>query len=173
MLKYNSIELHLNSSPEFTKKYGKKVKELKGTYNKCRGYSSERFVTIPVNEESKPVIQKIFNEFGKKKTTVIPRGINGPYTGSLSAVMYVSKRTEDLFSVVEVSLQKNLEYRLENGWMSPVVLPTQEERIAEKKKNLKDKIESLKSALEKAEAELAEVESEEFQLPELSPIRYF
>jgi len=74
-----SVELHLSSDPQFTKKYGKAVKALGGRYNECRGNSYRRFVTLPWTDEGRSLANKLVAEFGTGsllcgKTTLIVRG---------------------------------------------------------------------------------------------------
>ena len=74
-----SVELHLSSNPEFTKKYGKAVKALGGRYSECRGDAHRRFVTLPWNDEGRSLANKLVAEFGTGsllcgKTTLIVRG---------------------------------------------------------------------------------------------------
>ena len=73
-----SIELHLGTSPEFSR-YSKKVKALGGRYNECRGNAYRRFVTLPWTEEGRELANKLVAEFGtgslqSGKTTLIVRG---------------------------------------------------------------------------------------------------
>ena len=69
------VELHLGTSPEFTK-YSKRVKALGGKYSDCRGNTSKRFVTLPWTPEGRELADKLVAEFGwSKKTTLIVRGV--------------------------------------------------------------------------------------------------
>jgi hypothetical protein len=72
-----AIELHLSGSPEFSK-YSKKVKALRGVYSTCRGYSSERYVTLPWNPEGRDLADRLVKEFGRGSnggTVVVVRGV--------------------------------------------------------------------------------------------------
>lgn len=70
------VELHLGTSPEFSK-YSKKVKALGGKYSDCRGNTSKRFVTLPWTPEGRELADKLVAQFGRgRDTTLIVRGVN-------------------------------------------------------------------------------------------------
>ena len=56
------VRLDLNTDPTFVKKYGKKVKEVGGSYDAARGQISHRFVYLPIAAES--LINDVWREFG-------------------------------------------------------------------------------------------------------------
>jgi hypothetical protein len=89
-----SIELHLNGSPDFTRKYGHKVKSLGGRYSACRGYSIKRFVDVPWTTEGQSLANELIAEFGNsKRTTVVLRGVStfrGKHVHAHVVVHYVS-----------------------------------------------------------------------------------
>lgn len=63
-----SIELHIYSSAfdgNFTRKFGKRVKNAGGKYTDCRGSYTRRYVTIPLNEKNRPLIEAILVLDGK------------------------------------------------------------------------------------------------------------
>jgi len=65
------VEIHLNSSPDFTRKgYGKKVKAVGGKFAECRGYSSIRFVHIPMLGNTE-LIDEVIHKFGQPKHTPV------------------------------------------------------------------------------------------------------
>jgi hypothetical protein len=71
-----AVELHLGTSPEFSK-YSSKVKSLGGRYSHCRGDVSKRFVTLPWTEEGRALADKLVAEFGRGRgTTLIVRGVD-------------------------------------------------------------------------------------------------
>lgn len=78
-------EIHCNASPDFTRKYGRKVKAVGGTYSVCRGYSEKRYVKIPNTPEGRKVADAVIREFGryhgsgrKNSCVVISRGVVEP-----------------------------------------------------------------------------------------------
>jgi hypothetical protein len=95
-----SIELHLGTSPEFSR-YSKKVKALGGTYSECRGYASHRFVHLPLTEDGKALANKLISEFGRpaNKTTTVVRGLPADFRGkhihAPVVVHYVNKNEAD------------------------------------------------------------------------------
>jgi hypothetical protein len=95
-----SIELHLGTSPEFSR-YSKKVKALGGTYSECRGHASYRFVSLPLTEDGKALANKLIAEFGRhahKTTTVvrgIPRDFRGKHIHAPVVVHYIDKNEAD------------------------------------------------------------------------------
>jgi len=71
------IELHLSGNPEFTRKYGQKVKAAGGRYSECRGDSSIRFVHLPLS--CGDLANKLIREYGQTRrgngrATIIFRG---------------------------------------------------------------------------------------------------
>ena len=71
-----AVELHLGTSPEFSK-YSKKVKSLGGRYSHCRGDASKRFVTLPWTPEGRELADSLVAEFGRgRDTTLIVRGVD-------------------------------------------------------------------------------------------------
>jgi len=95
-----SIELHLGTSPEFSR-YSKKVKALGGTYTECRGYASHRFVHLPLTEEGRALANKLIAEFGRTahKTTTVVRGLPSQFRGkhihAPVVVHYIDKNEAD------------------------------------------------------------------------------
>lgn len=80
-----SVELHLSTSPEFSR-YSKKVKALGGRYSHCRGDVSRRFVTLPWTEEGRELANTLVAQFGTGsvicgKTTLIVRTCNRSFRG--------------------------------------------------------------------------------------------
>lgn len=72
-MKPTHIELHLNTSPDFVKRYGKRVKAAGGRYSRVNGYVESRYVTVPVSDPA--LIDDIAESFpGYKKTVSIVRG---------------------------------------------------------------------------------------------------
>lgn len=57
------IELHIEPAPDFTKRFGAKVKKVGGRYSEVRGDKSKRFVTIPVTAFTTALVQDIVSEF--------------------------------------------------------------------------------------------------------------
>lgn len=109
-----SFELHINSDPDFTKKFGKKVKAIGGHYRACRGYQTTRFVHIPNTEEGRELAQAILDEFAfdsvkpdkfhlRKTSTVISRGL--PLLLPSWAIVHYTKSIDEALSM----LAKNLE----------------------------------------------------------------
>lgn len=76
-----SIELHLGTSPEFSR-YSKKVKALGGRYSECRGDAPSRYVHLPWTEEGRALANTLVAQFGRGKsncnrgTTLIARGVD-------------------------------------------------------------------------------------------------
>lgn len=93
-----AIELHLGTSPEFTR-YSKKVKALGGTYSQCRGNAGYRFVDLPLTEDGRALVNELIARFGRLKTTTVIRGIprdyNGKHIHAPVVVHHVSKNDED------------------------------------------------------------------------------
>lgn len=86
-----AIELHLGTSPEFTR-YSKKVKALGGKYSDCRGNASKRFVTLPWSDEGRALANKLFEEFvWCQKTTLIVRGVDSYRNKHVQAWVIVHK----------------------------------------------------------------------------------
>lgn len=86
-----SIELHLGTSPEFTR-YSKKVKALGGRYSDCRGHASKRYVTLPWSDEGRALANKLFEEFvWCPKTTLIVRGVDSYRNKHVQAWVIVHK----------------------------------------------------------------------------------
>jgi hypothetical protein len=66
---YGKLELHLTSDPEFTGKFGRRVKEAGGTHSGARGYRTTRYVTIPAAQTV--LINELARKFGRSSKTVV------------------------------------------------------------------------------------------------------
>lgn len=94
-----SIELHLGTSPEFSR-YSKKVKALGGRYSECRGHRSNRYVHLPWNEEGRSLANRLVAEFGRgdRRTVAIVRGVDsfrGRHVHAQVVVRYIDKNDAD------------------------------------------------------------------------------
>lgn len=93
-----SIELHLSSSPLFTK-YAKKVKALGGKYSECRGHSNTRYVHLPLTGEGRALANRLVAEFSARPVTVvIARGVDtfrGRHVPAPVVVQRVSRSSAD------------------------------------------------------------------------------
>jgi hypothetical protein len=93
-----SIELHLSSSPLFSK-YAKKVKALGGRYTECRGHSHTRYVHLPLTSEGRSLANRLIAEFSARPaTTVIARGVDsfrGRHVHAPVVVQRVSRSAAD------------------------------------------------------------------------------
>ncbi len=93
-----AVELHLGTSPEFTR-YSKKVKALGGRYSDCRGNAYKRFVDLPWTPEGRELANKLIAEFGRgKRTTAIVRGVNsykGKHVNAPVVVHYIDRNASD------------------------------------------------------------------------------
>ena len=72
-----SVELHLSTSPELPKRFGKRIKAAGGDYSACRGYCDHRYVTLPLTDDTRGLINDLLRAHGKtggKGTTVVARG---------------------------------------------------------------------------------------------------
>lgn len=98
-----SIELHLASSPEFSR-YSKKVKAIGGSYSACRGNCYKRYVSLPWTDEGRALANKLIAEFGRGKsnsnrgTPVVARGVDrfrGKHVNAPIVVQYIDKSESD------------------------------------------------------------------------------
>lgn len=98
-----SIELHLGTSPEFSR-YSKKVKALGGRYSECRGDVPSRYVHLPWTEEGRALANTLVAQFGRGKsncnrgTTLIARGVDsfrGRHIHAPVVVQHVDKDEAD------------------------------------------------------------------------------
>ena len=60
-LTFARLELHLDGSPTFTRRFGKKVQAAGGRYSHARGDQTTRYVHVPVKEVK--LIADLLNEF--------------------------------------------------------------------------------------------------------------
>lgn len=60
-LTFKRLELHLDASPTFTRRFGKKVQAAGGHYSHARGDTTTRYVHVPVKEVK--LIADLLNEF--------------------------------------------------------------------------------------------------------------
>jgi hypothetical protein len=71
--KPDSVELHLNTNPDFTRNgWGIIVRAQGGKFTPCRGHCSNRFVTLPIDRVG--IINTLISKFGFKNTTLVFRG---------------------------------------------------------------------------------------------------
>jgi hypothetical protein len=101
-----SVELHLGSNPEFTRKYGAKVKAAGGRYTECRGHSNTRFVDLPWTDESRDLANKLIAEFGRlnNRTVVVlrpDRTFRGKHVHAPVVVHYVSQTDANPCGIVQ------------------------------------------------------------------------
>lgn len=102
------LELHLNNDPAMPRDLGKEVKREGGSYTKCHGHSSMRFVTVPATAED--LVRSLINRYGSNPTTVVSKGVEAPF--SWIVVHDIAKRHENpaKFAVDEYN-RKMAEYR--------------------------------------------------------------
>ena len=60
-LTFKRLELHLNASPTFTRRFGKKVQAAGGHYSHARGDQNTRYVYLPPRQVE--LIAELLNEF--------------------------------------------------------------------------------------------------------------
>lgn len=58
------VRIDCGADPEFTRKYGQKVKAAGGKYTECRGHAGKRYVTVPT-EGNEALISAIAEDFGR------------------------------------------------------------------------------------------------------------
>lgn len=89
------VVLHLYGNPEFTKKFGKKVKKAGGRYSKCRGWrSGRRFVHMPLkSDEDRELVNKIYSTYGDG--TIIATAGVPDHTEAWMTVMSVPRKSSD------------------------------------------------------------------------------
>ena len=69
-----TVDIHACADPEFTRRFGKRVKAAGGDYSHARGNQCTRFVTVPITEPE--MIDEIVAAYPHyKKTTVIFNGM--------------------------------------------------------------------------------------------------
>jgi hypothetical protein len=101
-IEVTSIELHLGSSPDLPKRYGRKIKAMGGSYRAARGHDTTRFVHIPATDEGLALCDVLRDQFGsyfrtgQRVATVIFRG---PETRNLQAWQHVFSRGDSWVSV--------------------------------------------------------------------------
>lgn len=72
------VEMHLSVNAELPKRFGTRIKAAGGEYSTCRGYTTKRFVTVPISETE--LINELMAAYGRRfeddtqKITVIFRG---------------------------------------------------------------------------------------------------
>lgn len=102
------IDLHLNSSPEFSR-YAKKVRALGGRYSECRGYSPKRYVTLPWTDDGRKLANLLISKFGQPFTTVVagvPESFRGAYVPAGVRVHTVPKDAADPCGTLESLYRK-------------------------------------------------------------------
>lgn len=126
----NSFELHLSGDTGFTSgSWGRKVKDLGGSYSECRGYHDGRSVDVPNTAPGRKLAAELIARFSgyvplapKGKTTVILRRIEGEcaYRGDGSAnleVQYVEPSADALLVLAQLGvLLSNYEERCRVRW---------------------------------------------------------
>ena len=88
-----NVELHLSGNPELIKKYGKKIKAVRGHYSECRGYQNKRFVTVPATETDLINVLVQTYPWGNTKTTMVARESGPTYGNALNNNLYYYSRT--------------------------------------------------------------------------------
>lgn len=71
------VELHLSTDTSLPKRFGKKIKAAGGGYSNCRRRGSHRYVTLPLRDDTRDLINDLLRQYGRtggKGTTVIARG---------------------------------------------------------------------------------------------------
>ena len=92
---HNRFELHINASPDFTRKgWGKKVRAAGGTFRNVRGFTDVRIVFLPATEETCALAVDLVCAFPRQHsagTVVLGRTVGRP-TGSPSLYYTVNAR---------------------------------------------------------------------------------
>jgi hypothetical protein len=89
------IELHLSSHNDLVKRYGKAIKAAGGAYSACRGHRTTRYLTLPLRDDTRTLINALVNAYGGPKTTMIARGTSVAGSMSWMDVHYVRKSDDD------------------------------------------------------------------------------
>lgn len=70
-----AVEAHLSGNPEFTRRFGQRVRNAGGKYNECRGHSETRYVTLPM--AARDLMDEICATYPKGlQTTLVARGLD-------------------------------------------------------------------------------------------------
>lgn len=56
------VELHIAADPTFTRKWGKRVKIVGGSYSDIRGHAYKRYVMLPFNEQTASLVEGIVDD---------------------------------------------------------------------------------------------------------------
>jgi len=108
------VELHLASNSTLPKRYGKKIKAAGGRYDACRGHSSTRYVTLPI-EGNEALINTLCHDYGfQKQTTIIMRGGT---TGRFQSwvVVHHAAKGDDMLRVAQASYDRALQGAVKRG----------------------------------------------------------
>lgn len=68
------VELHLRPMP-LGRRISRRIRDAGGSYSHCRGHSTVRFVTVPLDPD---LVRELVREFGGRRTTVVLRGRHWP-----------------------------------------------------------------------------------------------
>ena len=84
-------EIHCKPDAAFTRKYGRKVKAVGGSYGDCRGYAETRYVVIPDSPEGRKVADAVIRD--DKENRVLPvAGLTGLVDEATERIVCVHDR---------------------------------------------------------------------------------
>lgn len=117
------ISLHLNPTPEFTRKgFGKKVTQAGGKWFAARGSIEHRYVTLPLGcPGTEALVDELLARFPTHKTTtVIFRGTY--HIPAWVEVRYIAEGTEKPFAAALEQRTRALQSAVKRGVLPDIVL---------------------------------------------------
>lgn len=110
-----SIEIQLEYDTKAPRLFGKKIKAAGGSCSACRGWKTTRYIHLPINADTRPLINAIVHECGNPETVMIAR--NTDVRGSLAwmDVHRVPRREPDPISVFLAKYWKAIEAACSRG----------------------------------------------------------
>jgi len=112
------VRMDLTTSPSLVKRFGKKIKTAGGTYSKCRGYADYRYVSLPLNDDTRDLINTLIREYGKtggKDTTMVARSTGVSGAQAWMDVHYVPHGADSPLRVFEEKYFQALRNAMDRG----------------------------------------------------------
>ena len=142
------MRIDISASPEFTAKYGAKVKALGGSYSRVSSFASNRHVYLPVSKEGIALADVIIRDF---RPGAVPHPTQGRIGGARVAIVfdrvtrqggeavhnlpsnlsvhYMSLRHDSVWDVIRGDFAHALAHAAERGYIkSDTDLGTEDER---------------------------------------------
>ena len=127
------VEIHFHDIDTFTRRYGSKIKALRGDYGECRGYQRTRDVGLPGSVDALALADQILADVwsvealpGRKpkadRVTMIARGVCDPHVGNIPSwvVVQYPRSVAEFTDLVRAALQRAVDLNIIRlSWPDP------------------------------------------------------